>query len=266
MKINLKFNNNIIDIDDEKKISKILFKQKYPYSNISDKTINKILEINDNITLNLLLSLKSAIIKNNIIKQHHNLIKNEKEISEEFIKNNILLLSKKYNTSPITIIRIVFKYRGLNNKEIVNLFKKNELMNEFDKKQFLLALKYDMYGFVDEKEKLDESLLFEKKIEKILKSNNVIYETQENLMKQQQIDGHVFSTPDFLIKSELYINDKRVYWIDAKNFYGANTPFIIKSITKQTDKYIKLYGDGCIIFNHGFSSKLMFKNIVLINL
>jgi hypothetical protein len=129
-----------------------------------------------------------------------------------------------------------------------------------------LALKYDVYGFVDEKQKLDESLLFEKKIEKILKSNNVEYETQETLTKQQHINGNVFSTPDFLIKSELYINNKRVYWIDAKNFYGANTSFIIKSIKKQTSKYINLYGDGCIIFNHCFSSKLIFNNIVLTNL
>lgn len=266
MKINLKLNNNIINIKDENKISKILLKSKYPYASISNKTIDKILEINENITLNLLLSLKNAIVKNNIIIQHHNLIKNEKEISEEYYTNNILFLSNKYKASPITIIRVVYKYRGLTNKEILNLFKKNELMNEFDKKQFLLALKYDVYGFVDEKQKLDESLLFEKKIEKILKSNNVEYETQETLTKQQHINGNVFSTPDFLIKSELYINNKRVYWIDAKNFYGANTSFIIKSIKKQTSKYINLYGDGCIIFNHGFSSKLIFNNIVLTNL
>ena len=64
----------------------------------------------------------------------------------------------------------------------------------------------------------------------------------------------------------MYVNNKKVNWIDAKNFYGANTDFNKKNIKKQSKKYVEQLGNGCIIFKYGFSSKLNFKDIVLVNL
>ena len=72
------------------------------------------------------------------------------------------------------------------------------------------------------------------------------------------------SEPQF--KTEYDVNNKKVNWIDAKNFYGANTDFNKKNIKKQSKKYVEQLGNGCIIFKYGFSSKLNFKDIVLVNL
>ena len=62
-----------------------------------------------------------------------------------------------------------------------------------------------------------------------------------------------------LIKSDivkLKINNIDINWIDAKNFYGANTNHIKKSVEKQTEKYINSYGTGAIIFKNGFNEEL----------
>ena len=50
-----------------------------------------------------------------------------------------------------------------------------------------------------------------------------------------------------------------IKWIDAKNFYGANVKFVYEKIKDQTKKYINNYGNGLIIFSHGYSDNLQKK-------
>ena len=265
-KKDLKFKTNIIPYEQERKIIKILLNAQYPYADINDKVIKKVHVINPDISIGLLKSMKSSIIKNNMIIQYAHLKINNTQIAEEYVKTNVLNLSKKYSASPINIIRIVFIHRGLNNNEIRKLFFNKDKMNEYDRKQFELAIEYDNYGFVDEKKVLDMSMGFEYEIEEILKLNNIKYKTQKELTEEQSLEGRVYSTPDFLILSELYINDSRVHWIDAKNYYGAYNNFVVKKIKKQTEKYVNLYGSGCIIFKYGVSSKINLKDIICVNL
>lgn len=261
----LTFINTIIPYNEEKKIAKYLLTVKYPFKELSDKDYNKIQKKYKDISKELCQSLKNAYIKNNMLIRYVHLKINSSLIAEEYTNSNVLMLSAKYDASPINIMRIILAHRGLTKLEIKNLFKHPNKMNDYDKAQFLMAKEYDIYGIV-EKEQLEESQKFEKVIEKMLLDNNVKFKTQEHLTEEQRKDGIVHSTPDFLIESELYINDKLVKWIDAKNFYGANTYFIKKGIQKQTLKYINNYGNGCIIFKYGFSSELHFENIVLVNL
>ena len=90
---------------------------------------------------------------------------------------------------------------------------------------------------------------------------------QLKILTIEQIEkyGKPINTPDFLILSDFYINNKKINWIDAKNFYGANTFLIRKKIKKQVRKYINEYGYGSIFFSLNFSSKLNFDNVLLIN-
>ena len=258
------FKKNIISFNIEKKIAKFTLNTKYPFSKLTNDDLKYLKKYNLND--DLIISLKNAYIKNGIIIRHSHLKINMSLIAEEYSKSNVLYLSKKYDATPINIIRITFKYRGMDNTKIRYLFNNPNEMNEYDRNQFLVAKQYDIYGLVDENKQLNKSLLFEKKIEKILILNNIKFKTQEELVKEQQKEGKIHSTPDFLIKSNLIIDGKNINWIDAKNFYGAYTPFIKQSIKKQTEKYLKNYGPGCIVFNYGFSSKLNFNNISIYNI
>ena len=77
--------------------------------------------------------------------------------------------------------------------------------------------------------------------------------------------GKAINTPDFLITSEFIINNKKINWIDAKNFYGSNIEFIISKIKKQIKKYLESYGSGCLIFNYGFNSNLLFQDVIILD-
>ena len=286
--ITLIFEKNIIFTNVENKIVEILFNCEYPYGEITDEIFNKIIDIDGNLIINLICSLKKSIIMNNQLIRYSKIISKITEISNDYLNKNIIKISNEYGASPLNIMRMIFKHRGLSNKEISKLFKNPNKMNAYDKEQFELGLENDKYGFVNEMQIKDASIKFEENIEKILIEKGVKYKTEKQLhieekekinsvKKNKELSNdekteklneqrEQFITPDFVILSELYINNEKVNWIDAKNFYGANTNFIKKNIKKQSRKYVEQLGNGCIIFKYGFSSKLNFKDIVLINL
>jgi hypothetical protein len=129
-----------------------------------------------------------------------------------------------------------------------------------------LAIENDVYALIDQSQIQKDSEKFELDIKKILDQNNIKYKTQEELVVEQiKNHGMPINTPDFLIKSDLYINGRKINWIDAKNFYGSNVPFVSDKIKKQTEKYVKTWGPGSIIFSLGFNEKLHYNNIILID-
>ena len=146
------------------------------------------------------------------------------------------------------------------------MFLASNKLTIYDQEQFKLAEQNDIYVTLDQVEQGDESIKFEKLIEEFLIKNKVDYKTQDQLTEEQKIKyGKAINTPDFLITSELIINSKKVNWIDAKNFYGSNIDFIVSKIKKQIKKYLDTYGSGCIIFNHGFNSKLGFNDVLILD-
>lgn len=208
------------------------------------------------IDLNTILSIRSSHVKEKIIKNHHKLVENIKSIIDDYNNNNdILYISKKYDGSPLNLLRLIFSEKyDISSK---NLLKNPLLLDKHDRKELNIAIENDDYGLINQDNILKESELFEKEIENILIRNNIEYKTQKELVEEQKNKfGNAICTPDFLIESKLVINNFSINWIDAKNFYGSNTSFIKKGIAKQTNKYIEAFGGGAIIFKYGFNEEL----------
>lgn len=263
-----------ISNDIEKELVKLVnFKPPQCYNEVSEnelQNLNNMQKINnyDNVVNSeLFISLRNSCIRYKMIKRHHILIKNTKKMIEDYNnKMDILNISKKYDGSPLNILRIIYAkiYPNIPFKKLINNDGYNKL-NEDDKKQFIKANKYDKFAIINQQKIHDASLLFEKEIEKLLVKHNIKYKTQEMLCKEQIVEhGKCISTPDFLILSKFVINNVDVKWIDAKNFYGADNKFVLDSIKKQTKKYVELYGSGIVIFKLGCNEKLVFDNMLCI--
>ncbi len=268
MIINMLIKN--ISNDIEKKLIKLInLKPPQCYNEVSDNELQKFKNMQDkydDINKELFISLRNSIIRYKMIIHHGILIKNTKKMIEDYNNGvDILNISKKYDGSPLNILRIIYKsmYPNISFKTLIN--DGYNKLNEGDKKQFVKANKNDKYAVINQQKMHEDSLLFEKEIEKILIKNNVKYKTQEMLC-EEQIKKHdtCISTPDFLILSKFVVNNINIKWIDAKNFYGANNKFIISSIKKQTEKYVRLYGSGIIVFKLGCNEKLVFDNMICI--
>ena len=268
IKINISIKNIIPDEIEQFIIKKINKTPPQCYGIISDLELDKINKMvfetyNININKQIIASIKSSYMKNYIIKNYFILNKNSKIILKNFSKDGVLKLSAQFNLSPMSIIRFVFDH--VYHKNIKELITSNKL-SIYNQEQYKLAEQNDIYVTLNQSTQQEQSILFEKQIEAFLIKNNVEYKTQEQLTQEQIVKfGKAINTPDFLIISEFIINTKKINWIDAKNFYGSNIEFIISKIKKQIKKYLESYGPGCIIFKHGFNSKLTFQNVIILD-
>lgn len=238
---------------------------------LNNKIIKYNKKYNINLTIDIIRSIRSANIKDKIIKSHHTLLNNANTIYNEYKTESmsILDLSKKYDYSPMSIFRAMLKIKGLNKLQIKQILKNPTISNSISKRDYAqleLATKNDYFVTINQSNQLKKATEFEEKIASFLDSHDIKYKTQEELSEQQiKLHGKPINTPDFLIIDNLFINNKQIKWIDAKNFYGANTFMIRKKTKKQIQKYINSFGPGSIIFSLGFSEHLHFANTILLN-
>jgi|SRR5579872_7089861 len=77
------------------------------------------------------------------------------------------------------------------------------------------------------------------------------------------------STPDVLFDKpiEITVNGTthKISWIDAKNYALVNVPFIIRSLTKQSDKYQLEIGPGAFVFHYGIDPSIRIGNTLLLD-
>lgn len=261
----------VLKLDDKCKlpneIEKYIIKNAHKtFRKLTDKELNFVknkvkLNFNFDTNIEIIASIISSYIKNFMIEKYYRIKKYRNDILSFYPNYDIIKLSKKYGISPMTIMNLI-----INEKYHIHLASINEKnILESDYKQFKIASEYDAYYQLDQTKMHKESKDFENKIEDILKKHNIQYQTQDDLViEQTKLYGKPINTPDFLIKSELIINDKKVNWIDAKNFYGPDIKFITNKIKKQIKKYILSYGLGCIIFNYGYNDTIKFNDTLIL--
>lgn len=266
-KLNIKINK--ISYKLEKKFAKAVI-IKGNYKKLNDKQLDKINNyINKkklNISLEDVLSIRSSYMTIKIIKDSDRLKSLINKISNLYKKGiKLSWISKKYDLSPILILKNILSSR-YSKEKIKDFFygKHLDKLSEFDLEQLNFAKENDIFNKVDQTEQINNSKNFELEIQNFLVKNKIKFKTQNELTKEQiKKYGKAVNTPDFLILSDFYINDKKINWIDAKNFYGANTFLIKNNIQKQISKYIDEYGFGSIMFSLNFSEKLHFDNVLL---
>lgn len=277
-KFDLNFSINPLDSSIEKYIcSKLDLIPYKSYSKMSEKEINKIynkvinyaklrnLKIPNYFCPEIILSIRANLMRSHMIVNHIKVLSNESKIIEDYTNGiGVLELSTKYDGSPLNILRLVFykKYK----KKLTQLIKKKKILSKRDLEQLNIAISNDLYALVNQDEILKKSTEFELKIQKILDNLGIRYKTQEQLAQEQiQESDKATNTPDFLILDDLWINGEKINWIDAKNFYGLNTPYLKKRIKHQIKKYLDVWGFGSIIFSLGFCSKLKINGILFID-
>lgn len=249
-----------ISKSEEINMRKIVSKYK-GFGEIKDENLNKISN-KLNLDKKLVLSFRSQYLKNKVIRNSYIIKKDIIKISSEYSKNNILDLSLKYDVSPMTIFRSVIKHKY---PDIVSLKKSIHLLNDYDRNQLNLAEKNDIVAPLNQdnsKKKADE---YEEKIGKFLKKKNISFKTEvETAEEQKRQYGIVKATPDFLLDKPIIINNKIVNWIEVKNFYGTNINFLFNKIRKQTEKYYKKWGSGCLVYRYGVYQELKLKHVCII--
>lgn len=135
----------------------------------------------------------------------------------------------------------------------------------------LAQLKLGMNGDI-----LKSANIFEKCVEKYLKSSNIRFVPEElQRQRHKSTNGALGQpqppTPDFLFETPVCVTNHgisqvtadsfHIHWMEVKHFYGASTiPHDNKSavgcVLQKTQKYRDLYGPGAIVFAYGAGDRL----------
>jgi hypothetical protein len=219
-------------------------------------------------------NLEQQFIKNinndNVLfkKGEYGKIKNKKTLIKliDYYQNSFYYAQLVSLRSHLLKQKVLYNFLKINKEQIIDMFKIKsvaqisqilDICPSHVKKIVKCDKEIDDITFDSGKE-LCEGDEFEKIVQNKLDELGVTYQTQSSLVEEQiKKYGNPISTPDFLITSELYIDNIRISWIDAKAFYGTRLPLFFNSMKKQAKKY-ETYGNGAFIFKYGFTEDFRF--------
>jgi hypothetical protein len=212
---------------------------------------NEYKDLKKKVSMNIIKDLRDYVIKNKIYTNTNKFEKLNKksELINDYNKNNILELSKKYDLPPLYILNIIFinKY----NKNIIFYKAKKKLLDERDRKNILLALDNDVYTLYN---KIDNELLIYKEYLKFIFTRNKIkFIEYENWFQMEN----------------LTFGDNEIFWISFTNLYGSCYKILYPNKFQNTINQLKNeFGNkkGVVFFLNSYCSNLDSLNYVLVNL
>jgi len=267
--MSIKWENYSITYREESLIMAEVLKLQNDYNYFTSANMNKLAKILKRIvprkkwiTPLHVLSMRRSYLRNLILINHGYVFSKKTHIRELYDEGmSIVDIAKKYQYSPVMIFRILLQARGMSKVIIskITIDPSCELANSYlskrDKQELEDAIKNDIINLPDQSPIIDAADRFEVDLEKFF--DKYPHQTQEHMVKEQTLlYGKAIATPDLYFPDGVMVNGKKLFWIDAKNFYGANISNIRSSLVKQAKRYTQLYGAGAYIFKYSYSTGL----------
>ncbi|MDG1540622.1 MAG: TPD domain-containing protein [Candidatus Thalassarchaeaceae archaeon] len=217
------------------------------------------------ISLEQALSLRAALNQEKSVYSHSKLMRRSNELSRRYDSGeSVIALSKRFDAPPVNTFRAILTGRGWTKTRIKDTLNKNpSKLNKRDKEQFELAESVDRVSSVNQTETQTAAEVFEEILCSYFESVGVRFRRQEELLKEQtKSEGRAIITPDLLLLDDVRINGIPCAWIDAKHFFGADLKFPKKKTQKQVDRYVAEYGQGALVYRHGFCDGLRLRGAI----
>ncbi len=236
---------------------------------LSNERVNEIGKMVDDLdmTLDQALSLRSALLQQKTVYSHGQLQARGKAIIRLYREGmSIVDLSKKFDFPPMNVFRVVLKEMGWSKSRIKETLRSPSKFKERERNEFKAAEDADRVSNVDQSETHVRADLFEEILADWFENQGVRVRRQGEMVKEQMKEhGRPVNTPDLLFLDHVEINGEPVAWIDAKHFYGADVNFQRKKIVKQSGRYVDSWGQGALVFRHGFCENVHIPGTVLLD-
>ena len=217
------------------------------------------------ISLEQALSLRAALNQEKSVYSHSKLMRRSNELSRRYDSGeSVIALSKRFDAPPVNTFRAILTGRGWTKNRIKETLNKNpSKLNKRDREQFELAESVDRVSSVNQTETQTAAEVFEEILCSYFESVGVRFRRQEELLREQtKQEGRAILTPDLLLLDDVRINGVPCAWIDAKHFFGADLKFPKKKTQKQVDRYVAEYGQGALVYRHGFCEGLRLRGAI----
>jgi hypothetical protein len=184
------------------------------------------------------------------------------------IKSNFVSLIKKLDSNKKQNqikIRKFFRSMHVPIRSIIKIVSKESEFNNLSSIDLSYIKKIENTILMNEKEIHDKSIEFEHVLEKYLKMLGITFRTEADIKR----DKDYIVTPDILFDKPIILQlnnvEYSIRWLDAKNYVLTDTPFIIKSLHKQSTKYYEIFGLGAFVFHYGYDSSINIPNVLILD-
>ena len=241
--------NNPVPLKTEQKLAKLVVR-KGEFGWLDDQRVDEIGKLVKDLdmTLDQALSLRSALLQQKTVYSHGRLQAKGKMMLKLYKEGlGIVQLSRRFDFPPMNIFRVILKEMGWSKARIKDMLRTPSKFKPRERTEFEEAESADILADWFE-------------------SQGVRVRKQSEMVKEQMLEhGRPVNTPDLLFLDHVTINGEPIAWIDAKHFYGADVDFQRKKIAKQATRYVDAWGQGALVFRHGFCNNLLIPGAVLLD-
>ena len=218
-------------------------------------------------TLDQALSLRSAMLQQKTVYSHGQLQARGKALYRLYREGvSVVDLSIKFDFPPMNVFRVILKEMGWSKSRIKETLRSPSKFKQRERSEFEAAEAADRVSNVDQSETHVRADIFEDILADWFEDQGVNVRRQGEMVKEQmQEHGRPVNTPDLLFLDHVEINGEPVAWIDAKHFYGADVNFQRKKIVKQAGRYVDTWGQGALVFRHGFCNNIHIPGTILLD-
>jgi hypothetical protein len=257
-----------VPLKEEAEMAKVVIR-KGEFGWLDDARVDEIAEIvkDRNMTLDQVLSLRSALLQQKTVYGHGRLKSRSKVLLRLYNEGvNVVDLSKRFDFPPMNIFRVILAEKRWSKSRIKESLRTPSKLSTREREEFEMAEAADRVSNVDQTETHIRADLFEDILSDWFESKGVRIRKQPEMVTEQKKElGRPVRTPDILLLDHVEINGKPIAWIDAKHFYGADVDFQRKKMVKQMNRYIEEWGSGAIVYRHGFSENLFIPGCTLLD-
>ncbi len=260
--------NNPVPLKTEQKLAKLVVR-KGEFGWLDDQRVDEIGKLVKDLdmTLDQALSLRSALLQQKTVYSHGRLQAKGKMMLKLYKEGlGIVQLSRRFDFPPMNIFRVILKEMGWSKARIKDTLRTPSKFKPRERTEFEEAESADRVSNVDQSETHERADIFEDILADWFESQGVRVRKQSEMVKEQMLEhGRPVNTPDLLFLDHVTINGEPIAWIDAKHFYGADVDFQRKKIAKQATRYVDAWGQGALVFRHGFCNNLLIPGAVLLD-
>jgi hypothetical protein len=216
----------------------------------------------------VVINIHRTTVENKAINSVYKIKNNIRNMVKDYNEESIDVISYKYDIPPLMLLRSILIEKGYSSTALYGIFsgkiEPETELHGYDLKQFHIANDNDISNFRNQQKVGKKALLAEEYFITKFKKLNINFKTQNDLMAEQtKLLGRPVLTPDLLILDTVYINGKKINWIDFKSYTLLPDTFIFSSVLKQAKKYNEYFGSGALVFQHGLPYVNIPKTLVL---
>jgi hypothetical protein len=167
---------------------------------------------------------------------------------------SLVHLAERACFPPVLLAYLLFLHKGMPRKDFwKDVRHPHEIRDVRLRKEISAAIDTDIiYSPRGEEIQRERGHLGEKRLFEWLDRRDIRYMTEKDL---KQLKGQYVKTPDVLFMKPMSIDGKRVSWIESKANFG-DIQEIKRNLKKQLLPYVKLFGDGIVVYWFGYVSDI----------